>query len=193
MITRRPRGYVGRNHETVGADIVSVLHILKLPAQVLGEEEAARLADVKPQGWYKIDLMLDLMEKLDARIGQFGLLRMGRTIFKQSIDGVARQRLRSGRDVVEAFDHLYHSTNRGTDIGGWRVLVFEPGYAELEKTTPHHCMMEQGILLEAFALVGCPVMITQTKCFREGADCCVYALTSSVTDARWSGATKPGA
>jgi hypothetical protein len=41
---------------------------------------------------------------------------------------------------------MYHHANRGTGIGGWKVLRFDAGYAELEKMTPHHCVMEQGIL-----------------------------------------------
>ena len=187
MATRKPKGYVGRNHETIGTDIVAVLQILKLPEQVLGVEEATKLAAVKADDWYPIGWLIDLMEQLDSRIGQYGLLRMGRTIFKNAHEATARERLHSARDIVYALDKLYRGSNRGTDIGGWRVLKFEPGYCELEKNTPHHCLMEQGILSEAFAMVACPVMITQKQCIRTGADTCIYALTSSVIGMRWSG------
>jgi hypothetical protein len=193
MTTRRPKGYVGKNHETIGSDILSVLHMLKLPAQVLGEAEAAKLMAVEPGAWYPIGWLIDLMDHIDAQIGHYGLVRLGRTIFKQSHEAKALETLRSARDVIYALDDMYHNANRGGDIGGWRVLEFEPGFAELEKTTPHHCVMEQGILSAAFAAVGCPVTVTQRQCFRDGADCCIYVLTSPVTDARWSGGGAPPA
>jgi hypothetical protein len=40
VIIRRPRGCTGRNHQTIGSDILSVLRIVKLPEQVRGAENA---------------------------------------------------------------------------------------------------------------------------------------------------------
>jgi hypothetical protein len=82
---------------------------------------------------------------------------------------------------------MYHHANRGSGIGGWKVLRFDPGYAELEKTTPHHCVMEQGILSGALAAVKCPGIVSQKQCFRQGADACLYVVSSSFTDERWLG------
>jgi hypothetical protein len=47
----------------------------------------------------------------------------------------------SARYVVYGIDDFYHFSNRGRNIGGWLVLRFEPGHAELFKTTPHHCLL----------------------------------------------------
>ncbi len=190
-LARKPKGYVGKGHETVGADILAILKILKLPEQVLGQQEARKLATVEARGHYPIAWLLELMERVDAQVGTYGLIRMGRTVFRDSVPPGARERLRSAKDLVSALDGLYKHTNRGTEIGGWRVLAFEPGLARLEKTTPHHCMMEQGILVEAFSFVGCPVTIEQSQCFRKGSDACVYEVTSYVTDERWTGAPAP--
>jgi hypothetical protein len=41
--SRKPKGYSGRQHETLGLDISAVVRVLKLPEQVLGEEECQRL------------------------------------------------------------------------------------------------------------------------------------------------------
>jgi hypothetical protein len=94
---------------------------------------------------------------------------------------------RSAADVIYGIDGMYHHANRGSAIGGWKVLRFDPGYAELEKTTPHHCVMEQGILSGALAAVKCPGIVSQKQCFRQGADACLYVISSSFTDERWSG------
>lgn len=56
------------------------------------------------------------------------------------------------------------------------MLTFLPGSAELEKNTPHHCVMEQGILSAALAAVGCPGIVAQRQCFRQGADTCIYTI-----------------
>jgi len=82
---------------------------------------------------------------------------------------------------------MYRHANRGTAIGGWRVLRFEPGRAELEKTTPHLCTMEEGILTQALAALGIPVIIEQPACFRQGAAACHLVLTSRIADVRWIG------
>jgi hypothetical protein len=184
----RPKGYVGNRHETIGSDILSVTKILKLPEQTLGRERAAKLATIKADQWYPIADLLDLMEALDERVGSMGLLRMGRSLFDLSHRENVRSVAHSAKDIIYGFDDLYHRVNRGDRIGGWHVLKFEPGYAELESTTPHHCMMEQGIMTAALAAVDCPSTVSQSQCIRTtGHDCCIFTISSMFTDARWSG------
>jgi len=184
----RPKGYVGKGHETIGSDILSVAQILKLPVQTLGPERAAKLARVKSDQWYPIDDLLDLMDALESSVGSVGLVRMGRSIFDLSHKENLRKAASSARQVLHMFDDLYRYANRGERIGGWHVLKFEPGYAELENTTPHHCMMEQGILSAALAAVDCPSTVSQSKCIRTGGhDCCIFTVSSMFTDARWNG------
>lgn len=184
---RRPRGYVGTDHVTIGSDILSVFQILKLPEHVIGAENARRLGQVDPNEWYPIAWLLDLMEALDTGVGHYGLLRMGRRLFHLSHEKRVLEVAKCARDVVYGIDGMYHHANRGKQIGGWKVLSFEPGIAELEKNTPHHCVMEQGILSAALAAVGCPGIVVQRQCFRQGADTCIYTISSSFTDAHWSG------
>jgi hypothetical protein len=186
-LRRRPKGYLGTNHETIGSDIRAVLKILKLPEQILGKEDSVRLAAIDPKSWYPIELLLDLMTKLDREIGHYGLLRMGRALFNLSHEERVGKAATSARDIVYGINDMYRHSNRGRNIGGWEVLGFEPGNATLEKTTPHHCVMEQGILSAALSSVGCPCIVSQTKCFREGAEACHYVISSSFTDERWSG------
>jgi len=184
---RKPRGYNGKGHETIGSDILAVLQILKMPEQVLGAEEVRKLAKVDMGGWYPIEWLLDLMEKVDKELGHYGLLQMGRKLFALSHEERLVQVARSAADVIYGIDGMYHHANRGMGIGGWKVLRFDPGYAELEKTTPHHCVMEQGILSGALAAVKCPGIVSQKQCFRQGADACIYVVSSSFTDERWFG------
>lgn len=172
---------------TIGSDILSVLQILKLPEQVIGPEDAKKLAEVDPTDWYPISWLLELMEKLDRQVGHYGLLRMGRRLFQLSHEKRVLEVAKSARDIVHGIDGMYRHANRGKQIGGWKVLAFTPGAAELEKNTPHHCAMEQGILSAALAAVGCPGIVEQRQCFRQGADTCIYTITSSFIDARWSG------
>jgi hypothetical protein len=194
---RKPRGYLGKGHETIGSDILSVLQILKMPEQVLGAEEVRKLAQVEMDGWYPIEWLLDLMDKVDKELGHYGLLQMGRRLFALSHEERLVQVARSAADVIYGIDGMYHHANRGAGIGGWKVLRFDAGYAELEKTTPHHCVMEQGILSGALSAVKCPGIVSQKQCFRQGAEACLYVISSSLTDERWFGnratASRPAA
>jgi hypothetical protein len=190
MPVRRPRGYTGEDHTTLGSDILSVLKILKMPEQVLGKEEWEQLKRVKPNDWYPIEQLLGLMEILEAHVGPYGLMQMGRRIFELSHKERVKLVAKSAYDIIYGIDGMYHHANRGAGIGGWKVLRFEPGVAELEKNTPHHCVMEQGILTEALLSVGCAANVTQTRCFRDGADTCIYQITSAFADQRWGGPPK---
>lgn len=182
---RWPRSYVGTDHETIGSTFQSILAALKQPEQVLGEDEVRRLREVDPERWYPIAWLLSLTETLDGVVGQKGLVRIGRRRFELSHQ--KRVAYRSARDVVYGIDEMYHHANRGRDIGGWTVLEFEPGQAVLEKTTPHHCAIEEGILSAALSSAQCPSVVSQSRCFRAGADSCLYTITSTITGARWSG------
>ena len=111
---------------------------------------------------------------------------MGRELFKLSHEARVTEVAKCARDIVYGIDGMYHHANRGRHIGGWKVLRFEPGFAELEKTTPHHCVMEQGMLTEALLAVGCACNVVQTQCFLDGAPTCIYRVTSAFVDGRWS-------
>jgi len=188
---RRPRGYQGINHETIGSDIIAVLRALNFPLSVLGAETVTRLQNVDPNAWYPIDWLLELMELIDKRVGAGGLQKMGRTLFKLSHEQRVLQAARSARDIVYGIDGMYRHANRGRDIGGWRVVEFVPGRAILEKTTPHHCAMEEGILAGALEAMRVPSRIGQTACFRKGAEACLFQIESDVTDERWTGRQGP--
>lgn len=187
MTTRKPQGYVGKHHETIGSDIQAVLRTILFPDQILGKELAAKLASVKPNDWYPIEWLLTAMEVLAKNVGEHGLQQMGRQLFRLSHADRFKESARSAGDLCFSLDGMYHHANRGEEIGGWEVLKFGPGTAELAKTTPHHCAMEEGILAEAFATLGIPVFMEQTQCFRKGARRCVIKVSSVVKDERWMG------
>ncbi|MES1189377.1 MAG: hypothetical protein ABUL60_36510 [Myxococcales bacterium] len=187
MPVRRPRGYYGEDHTTLGSDILAVLQILKLPEQVLGKEEADRLKTIKPDQWYPIEWLLGLMEILEAHVGPYGLRQLGRKLFQMSHKERVVQVAKSARDILYGVDGMYHHANRGRGIGGWKVLKFEPGLCEIEKNTAHHCVMEEGILTEALLTIGCACNVTQIQCFQDGADTCIYRVTSAFVDKHWSG------
>lgn len=169
----------------MGSDILAAVKILKLPEHVLGDREWRRLQHVKPEQWYPVEQLLGLMEILEAHVGRYGLMQMGRKLF----EGSHKQRIlltaRTAKDILYGMDNLYHHTNRGTGIGGWQVLKFEGGVCEIEKNTAQHCVVDQGLLTEALLAVGCACNVEQIQCFLDGAPTCIYRVTSAFVDARW--------
>lgn len=186
-MNRLPRSYTGINHQTLGSDILAVLKALHTPESTLGPDLHGRLKAVKPDQWYPISLLLEALAALDQKLGTYALKNVGWQLFQLSHAAEFRKVASSAKDVVYGIDGMYHRANRGTGIGGWQVLRFEPGRAELEKTTPHHCVMEEGILEEALRTLGVKAEVTQRQCFRKGAESCIYVISSPLTDERWTG------
>jgi hypothetical protein len=184
----RPVGYRGVNHQTIGSDILSVLNAVHFPEAVLGEDVVKKLNTIDPEGWYPIQDLLELMDTLEQRLGVGGLTKMGRHLFKLSHEAKLLEVASSGRDIVYGFNGLYHYANRGEGIGGWKVLRFEDGLAVMEKNTPHHCAMEEGIMVAAFGALNIPTSIKQERCLRRGDGVCQFKLDSTVRGERWLGA-----
>ena len=174
---------------TIGSDILALHHALLLPDEVLGTATAARIRNLEPEGWYPIEEMLVPLELLGEKLGAAGLRKVGRKLFQLSHEHRVRDVIKSAAAIVHGLDGMYRAANRGQQIGGWKVVAFEPGEARVEKTTPHHCALEEGIVGAAMKMVGLPVTLEQPHCMRNGADHCQFVITSVVTDARWTGAT----
>ncbi len=191
---RKPKGYRGIDHETRGVDLLAMRAALRsmtstdsVPDRILGDTAMKRLGEVEANGWYPVDWLLQMMDSIEARIGRFGLLKVGRMLFQHASEQEPEPSLVSGREVIHGMDALYRKANRGEDIGGWSVRQFDGARAVLEKNTPHHCTMEEGVLAQALKSVGCPSTVLQSECFRDGAESCVYVIEpSSHTDA-WLG------
>ena len=188
---RMPRGYMGTDHETIGSDILAVLATLSHPEQVLGEELAHALRGVKPDRWYPIRLLLEAMDCISDKVGRAGLLHMGQELFRMSHAAQFRKFVHSIADLVYGFDAMYRRANRGTDIGGYEVVRLVPGYAEFVKTSPQHCVMEEGMLAAELAMLDIPAEYGQIACLRDSADHCRYVLRSRITDDRWMGGRPP--
>jgi hypothetical protein len=185
---RRPKGYVGRGHETIGSDILSILQVARLPESVLGKELAQKLKAVHMNDWYPITLLLEPLEILAKQLGDNALPAIGIKLFQLSHEEAVKKAAHNVADILYGFDAMYHRANRGEAIGGWGVLSFAPGEASLEKTTPHHCRMEEGIMRQALIAVGVPATVSQTKCFRKGDETCVFHVQSFVAGERWGAA-----
>jgi hypothetical protein len=191
LVRYKPRDYVGDNHLTVGSDILSVLDAVPLASQVLGSDLTVRLRAVKPDGWYPIELLLEAMDRMSDKLGRFALLQMGRKLFQSSHAEGFKKVAHSAGDLVFSMNAMYRNANRGTGIGGWDVVLFQPGRAELAKTTPHHCVMEEGILTEALLTLQIPALVEQKECVRKAAPYCRYQLVSPVTGELWMGTHHP--
>jgi hypothetical protein len=178
------------DHEIVGSDLLSVISALPLADLVLGAELAARLRSAKPDGWYPISLFIETLERVSLKVGRFGLLQLGRQIFASRAE-VFKKSSRSVADTLFNMNELYRRANRGSNIGGWEMVAFRPGYAEMIKTTPPDCLMVEGIISEALRTIEVPTLIEQRECRHRGAPHCRFIFTSSVTDALWMGDQKP--
>ncbi len=184
---RFPKAYSGKNHETIGSDILAVLQVVKVPEAILGDALARQLNAVAADKWYPIQLLLDVMDWVVTQVGRPGLVGMGRSLFRSTHQKAFLSTADCAGDFFFSLDKLYNPANRGQRIGGWKMLEFRPGMAVAENGTPHHCELEEGIVLEAMAGLKLPVTVLQTACVQRGADACIFKTTFVVQDKRWTG------
>jgi hypothetical protein len=182
-----PRGYRGINHETIGRDFLALHDAVLMPDQIFGKDVAARLRSKQPDTWYPVAELVNSLDQLGRKLGADSLRKVGQSIFNAGPAEIVKKTVTSAHALLHGFDRLYHRSNRGIDIGGWAVLDFRPGKAILEKTSPHHCTMEEGIVEAALRAVNAPSTIYQSACLRTGADACRFVITSHVVDGRWTG------
>jgi hypothetical protein len=178
------------DHEILGSDLLSVIAALPLADLVLGVELAGKLRSAKPDGWYPVSLFIETLDRVSLKVGRFGLLQLGRQIFASRADVFEKTGHHVG-DTLHNMNALYRRANRGTNIGGWEMMVFRPGYAEMIKTTPPNCLMVEGIISEALRRIEVPTLIEQRQCVLKGAPHCRFVFTSSVTGPQWMGDHKP--
>src|SRR5690606_6541116 len=119
IVKRRPRGYVGRNHETLGSDVLAVLKAVTLPERTLGPDLARRLGAVRADRWYPIGLLLEAFEVMDAKLGDYGLHHVGWELFKLShADACARTCTLRSSCSVDLTPSTSASTAARTAVGG---------------------------------------------------------------------------
>ncbi len=174
-------------HEMLGAAVRALLDAVLLPEQLLGQQATEQLRGLDLEAWYPGELQMSLVRKLHALLGDASLRQVGWSMFAVLHDAEVRRRRPPVHQLLAGLDVLYRRVNRGTHIGGWELTAFGAGSARLAKTTPHDCIMEEGIVEGAFRAVGIPVVIRQPSCVRQGAARCELLITSSVVDRRWTG------
>lgn len=187
------KAYRSTNHEVQGYELLAVRDALtwlspdKSPPSVhdlcvrlLGASQVAQLDATSPPQWYPAPLLLSMLRAIDEKVGPNGLRRVGRASFQRAVTAMGRDRYKTARALFDDLDALYRRTNRGTAIGGWKVLQSSDDEVRLEYTAPHVCIAQEGFLTEAAAALGVPVLVTQRECVRQGADACVFSVAHSL-------------
>lgn len=180
-----PVGYAGVGHETSGRDILAILGAVHVPELTFGPELATFLKTVQAEGWYPIERLLELLDVLDQKLGAFHLKQVGYNIVQRYLADQVKKHISNAHQLLHSFDSQYHLHNRGQNIGGWKVVSFTPGRAELEKTTPHHCLMEEGIFEEQLRIIGVSAKVSQPTCLRKGGPLCRFVVEARMVDERW--------
>jgi hypothetical protein len=184
-------GYENASHETLGAELLAVLHTMKFPEEVLGHYWSERLKGIVAEEWYPVAIELELQQQVLHRGGRASLVQLGRQLFRDLHQARLSPLLRSAGDVLHRLDRMYRHGNRGRNIGGWELVAFAPGQALLRKKTPQHCALDEGLLHEALQAVGTVAMIVQPTCVLTGGKACELELRSTTKDHRWMGEHPP--
>jgi hypothetical protein len=156
------------DHEILGSDALAVLQVVSLPEQTLGGPLHQRLKEVRPDGWYPVSLLTEVLETLFVRVGPNGLRQMGRKLFAATHESFVKANIASAYQLLSSFDDVYRKANRGTAIGGWKLLDFSAGKAVIEKTTPHICLVERALRSPGSIVLGYRPPFVRRSVFEKG-------------------------
>lgn len=187
------KAYRGVNHEVQGHELLAVRDAINwlspdksppavrdLCVRLLGEARVAQLDATSPPQWYPAPVLLGMLRAIFEKVGPNGIRRVGRASIQRALSAADRERYKTARALFDDLDAIYRRTNRGTAIGGWKLLGSTDTEARLEYTAPYVCVAQEGFLVEAAAALGVPVIVSQQACVRQGADACVFSVAHTL-------------
>lgn len=168
--------------EAIGRIPMSHVAASESVTEFMGKQTEHKLAEygveeIDPEGWYPIQIPLDMLYELRDDYGESSMQNMGRHIpehvdFPPDIDGVEA----ALRSVGEA----YQQNHRGGEIGSYEFEPVDDDEGRMVCANPYPCEFDQGLLrgvAEQFTDSFVTVEEVGDECRAEGGGQCTYRVT----------------
>ncbi|MEW6141483.1 MAG: hypothetical protein AB1733_24945 [Thermodesulfobacteriota bacterium] len=153
----------------------------KIGADILN---SVGLGNPNPQGWYRLQTLLDVMKQLQDRFTGTILTRMGYNV-AQLVQ--LPPHWKSVEDALSELDKGYHMNHRGGEIGSYHYeyLVTETGLHRAKMVVKTHwpCEYELGLLQgmgDRYKQPETEIFVRKdftAPCRKNGADSCTFFVT----------------
>ena len=132
--------------------------------------------NIEPNKWYPMKQFTILVDQYEDQMGPLVLKSIGTGIIPEMLEAGVMPKM-PPQEFIKGLSHVYHSANRGTNIGDWKVLKEEPNHIIMENSTMHNCKLEEGVLLGGIeALGGKNPRIFQRTCVKKGDSFCTFDI-----------------
>ena len=134
--------------------------------------------NIDPKKWYPMEQFTLLVDQYEEEMGPLVLKNVGQGIIPEMLEAGVLPKI-TPQEFLKGLSNAYHSVNRGSNIGDWKVIKEEPNHIIMENSTMHNCKLEEGVLIGGIeAMGGINTMILQRTCVKKGDPFCTF-------DIRW--------
>src|SRR5688572_11831147 len=161
----------------MGAATNAVVRALLNPDVVLADfPRRDELPDVRDGRSYPLSLYLELCDYLEARLGVYAFLRVGRRMAVTVMDTAFPPGLKTVEDAIAAIDAAHKLFCRPV-VGAFDVVLRSPGRIALRYTAPYNCTLQEGLFYEVARRYGAAdATVEHSECRRRGAPACRFEI-----------------
>jgi hypothetical protein len=161
----------------MGAAAKGIVHTLLNRDAVLADfPRLAELEAVKDREFHPLSLYLDLCDYLEARLGMYAWLRVGRRMGVVVMDTAFPPGLKTVEQAIAAIDAAHQIYCRPV-LGAFDLVDRTPGRLVLRYTAPYNCTLQEGLFYEVALRYGAAsATVTHEACRRRGADACRFEI-----------------
>lgn len=134
------------------------------------------LASVQDHEYYPLSLYIELCDYLEARLGTYAFLRVGRKMAAAVVATAFPPTIRRVEDAVAEIDAAHRLFCRPV-IGAFEIAKRDPGSITVRYTAPYNCMLQEGLFYEVALRFGAEsATVTHSQCRRKGAEACLFEV-----------------
>lgn len=161
----------------LGASVNGVVRALLDRETLLADFPRSRELDGIADGDYcPLSLYLDLCDHLEARLGVYAFLRVGRRMAVTVMDTAFPRHLESVEAAIAAIETAHRVFCRPV-VGAFELVVRTPGRLAVRYTAPYNCTLQEGLFYEVALRYGASgATVTHAECRRRGAEACRFEL-----------------
>jgi hypothetical protein len=161
----------------LGAAINGVVNaLLNRDALLADFPRRHELAAIKNDAYHPLSLYIDFCNYLEARLGMYAFLRLGRKLGAAVMAASFPPELGT---VEEAIAHINvaHKIFCRPVVGAFEPCERGPRMIELRYTAPYNCILQEGLFYEVAIRYGAAnSTVNHVECRRRGAEACRYEI-----------------
>lgn len=137
----------------------------------------AELATLSDREFHPLSLYVELCDYLEARLGIYAWLRVGRRVGASVIETAFPKSIRTVEEAIAQIDAAHRMFCKPL-VGAFEVTAKAPRQLDVRYTAPYNCTLQEGLFYEVAIRYGAAsAAVAHRACRRKGADACRFEIT----------------